>query len=69
MKLNRYEKVREVICILDERITKLLIEEDVDHKKLMTLIDVRTIYVKEYEGLTRSKETKDMYTKKNGYEM
>lgn len=65
MELNRYENVERVISILDKRINKILKEDKLNPKELVTLIDIRTIYIKEYDGLTRSKNTREMYEKKS----
>ena len=65
MELNRYENVETVISILDKRINKILKEDKLNPKELVTLIDIRTIYIKEYDGLTRSKNTREMYEKKS----
>ena len=64
MELNRYENVERVIRVLDIRIGKLLKLEKMDLKELSTLIELRSIYTKEYDGLTRSKNTHEMYEKK-----
>ena len=63
MELNRYETVERVIIKLDNRILKLLNNEVLNSKELSTLIDLRSIYMKEYDGLTRSKNTHDMFNK------
>ena len=66
MKLDRYENVERVISVIDKRINKLLIQDKLNPKELGTLIEIRIIYIKEYEGLNRSMNTKKMYEKKNG---
>jgi len=63
MELNRYETVERVINKLDNRILKLLNNEVLNSKELSTLIDLRSTYMKEYDGLTRSKNTHDMFNK------
>ncbi|TLP73234.1 hypothetical protein [Maribacter sp. ACAM166] len=67
MELNRYETVERVIKKLDNKINKLLNEDILKSKELSILIDLRGIYIKEYEGLTRSKNTHEMFKKENGY--
>ncbi len=67
MKINRYKNVQRVLCVLDKRINKLLISEKLNPKELVTLIDIRAIYIKEYDGLIGSKNTHDMFEKENGY--
>ena len=67
MELNRYETVGRVIKKLDNKINKLLNDDILKSKELSILIDLRGIYIKEYEGLTRSKNTHEMFKKENGY--
>ncbi len=67
MELNRYETVERVIKKLDRKIDKLLNDDTMNSKELSLLIDLRSIYIKEYEGLTRSKNTHEMFKKENGY--
>ena len=68
MELNRYETVQDVINQLDNRIQEFLNEDKLNSKELFSLIEMRSIYIKEYEGLTRSKNTHEMFKKENGYE-
>lgn len=65
--LNRYENVERVIRILDQRIIKLMMDDKMNIKDLESLIDVRVIYVKELDGLTRGNNTGEMFKKENGY--
>jgi hypothetical protein len=67
MELKRYETVERVIKKLDRKIDKLLNDDILNSKELSILIDLRSLYIKEYEGLTRSKNTHDMFKKENGY--
>ncbi|MCZ2845096.1 MAG: hypothetical protein O2U61_01140 [Candidatus Bathyarchaeota archaeon] len=67
MELNRYEIVERVIKKLDIKILKSLNDDKLNSKELLTLIEIRSIYIKEYEGLTRSKNTHEMFKNKNGY--
>tara|TARA_R110001599_G_scaffold331865_3_gene546864 strand:- start:451 stop:660 length:210 start_codon:yes stop_codon:yes gene_type:complete len=67
MELNRYEFVERVIKKLDVKILKSLNEDKLNSKELLTLIEIRDIYIKEYDGLTRSNNTHEMYKKENGY--
>lgn len=67
MEINRYEIVERVINKLDKRIFKFLNEDKLNSKELFSLIEIRSTYIKEYEGLTRSKETHEMFKKENGY--
>ena len=66
MKLDRYENVERVVKILDIRILTLLKNDKMDMKDLHSLIQIRSVYVKELDGLTTSMNTKKMYEKKNG---
>ena len=66
MKLDRYENVERVVRILDLKINKLLATDKLNTKDLLTLMEVRSIYIKELDGLNRSMNTKKMYEKKNG---
>jgi len=66
MKLDRYENVERVVKILDIRILALLKNDKMNIKDLNSLIQLRSIYVKELDGLNRSMNTKKMYEKKNG---
>lgn len=68
MELNRYETVERVIKKFDNRINKLLNDDIMNSKDLSILIDLRGTYIKEYDGLTRSKNTYEMFKKENGYE-
>lgn len=61
MKLDRYENVERVVRILDLRINILLKDDKLNSKELLILMEVRSIYVKELDGLTRSMNTKKMY--------
>jgi len=67
MELNRYEIVERVIKKLDIKILKSLNDDKLNSKELLTLIEIRSIYIKEYDGLTRSNNTHEMYKKENGY--
>lgn len=67
MELNRYETVKSVINKLDRKIDKFLKEDKPNLKELFSLIEMRSTYILEYEGLKRSKNTHDMFNKKNGY--
>jgi len=64
MELNRYETVKSVINKLD----KFLKEDKPNLKELFSLMEMRSTYILEYEGLTRSKDTHEMFKKENGYE-
>jgi hypothetical protein len=66
MESNRYENVQGVVTILDIRILALLKNDKMNIKDLNSLIQLRSIYVKELDGLNRSMNTKKMYEKKNG---
>ena len=67
MELNRYETVKTVINKLDKIISKFLNEDKPNSKELFTLIEMRNTYVKEFDGLTRSKNTHEMFKKENRY--
>jgi hypothetical protein len=67
MELNRYETVKSVINKLDKKIDKFLNEDKPNLKELFSLIEMRSTYIIEYEGLTRSKDTHEMFKKENGY--
>ena len=67
MKLNRLKIVEKIIKKLDIRILNFLNEDILNSKELSILVDLRGIYIKEYEGLTRSKDTHEMFKKENGY--
>ena len=64
MKLNRYEIVKRVINKLDNRIFKFLNDDNLNSKELISLMEMRSMYIKELDGLTRSMNTKKMYEKK-----
>ena len=68
MELNRYETVERVIKKLDIKILKSLNEDKLNSKELFPLIEIRSMYIKEYEELTRSRNTHEMFKKENGYE-
>ena len=68
MELNRYEIVKRVIRKLDIKILKSLNDDkQLNSKELLTLIEIRGIYIKEYDGLTRNNNTHEMFKKENGY--
>lgn len=67
MELNRYEIVERVIYKLDKKILKFLNDDTINSKELSFLIEMRSIYINEYEGLTRSNNTHEMFKKENGY--
>ncbi|SKB81625.1 hypothetical protein [Maribacter arcticus] len=67
MELNRYETVKSVINKLDKIISKFLNEAKPNLKELFSLIEMRSTYVKELDGLTRSKNTHEMFKNKNRY--
>ena len=54
-------KVEKVISLLDKRITKLLLEDDIDDGKVDTLTDIRTDYNEELEGLKRTLRIRKEY--------
>ena len=64
MESNRYENVERAVRILDLRINKLLKDDKLNSKDLMILMEVRSTYVKELDGLTRSKNTHEMFKKR-----
>ena len=66
MELNRYENVKRVVRILDLKINKLLKDDKMNMKVLQSLIEIRSIYLNELDGLTRSINTNKMYEKKYG---
>ena len=66
MELNRYENVKRVVRILDLKINKLLKDDKMNMKVLQSLIEIRSIYLNELDGLTRSINTSEMYEKKYG---
>ena len=65
MKVNNIKNISRTIYLLDKRITELLLQNEVDEDKVQTLSDVRFEYTKELNGLIRSKNTRDMFNKKN----
>ena len=66
MELNRYENVKRVVRILDLKINKVLKDDKMNMKDLQSLIEMRSIYLNELDGLTRSINTNKMYEKKYG---
>ncbi len=67
MELNRYENVKRVVKILDLKIFNLLNTKNMNIKDLSNLVEVRNIYLEEYEGLVKSMEISEMFERKNGY--
>ena len=65
MKVNNIKNISKTINLLDKRITELLLQNEVDEDKVQTLSDVRSEYTKELNGLIRSKNTREMFKKKN----
>lgn len=67
MEINRYDIVERVIKKLDSKILKSLNEDNPNSKELISLIEMRSTYMEEYNGLTRSINTHEMFKKENGY--
>jgi len=67
MELNRLKIVQKIIKKLDIRILNFLNEDTPDSKELLTFIELRSIYIQEYEGLSKSINTHEMFKKENGY--
>jgi hypothetical protein len=65
MKVNNIKNISKTINLLDKRITELLLQNEVDEDKIDTLSSVRFQYVEELNGLIRSKNTREMFNKKN----
>ncbi len=68
MELNRYDNVKGVIRILDLKILNILKTKNTNTKELSNLVEIRNVYLEEYEGLVKSMEISEMFKRKNGYE-
>ncbi|MGM1056318.1 MAG: hypothetical protein ACQEWG_10585 [Bacteroidota bacterium] len=68
MELNRYENVKGVIRIIDLKIFNILKTKNMNTKELSSLVEIRNIYLEEYEGLVKSIEISETFNRKNGYE-
>lgn len=67
MKMERYENVKRILKILDLKIYNQLKEEDMNLDKISDLVELRGIYLSEYEGLQKSLQINNTFNKKYGY--
>ena len=65
MKVNNIKNISKTINLLDKRITELLLQTEIDEDKIDTLSSIRFQYVEELNSLIRSKNTSEMFNKKN----
>jgi len=65
MKVSNIKNISKTINLLDKRITELLLQNEIEEDKIDTLSSIRFQYVEELNGLIRSKNTRDMFNKKN----
>jgi hypothetical protein len=65
MKVNNIKNISKTINLLDKRITELLLQTEIDEDKIDTLSSIRFQYVEELNSLIRSKNTREMFNKKN----
>jgi len=65
MKVNNIKNISKTINLLDKRITELLLQTEIDEDKIDTLSSIRFQYVEELNSLIQSKNTSEMFNKKN----
>lgn len=65
MKVNNIKNISKTIYLLDKRITELLLQNEIEEDKIDTLSSIRFLYVDQLNSLIRTKNTRDMFNKKN----
>jgi hypothetical protein len=63
MKLNNIKNISRIIYLLDTKIIHLFNEKELDEDRIDILSQVRFGYMKELNGLIRSKNTREMFDK------